>query len=87
MNIFLVTVQIPISERSLSYNRGFRKTVWNMKPIFCFDYVSGQWGRFPARLIKVWRETAFFFYTATETECAKSCLLLDSPVLNVKTLT
>ena len=87
MNVFLVIVQIPISECSPSCSPGFRKPVWDMKPILCFDYVNAQWGRFPARLINVWIENVFFFYTATETECAKSCLLLDSPILNVKTLT
>ena len=68
MNVFLVTVQIPISECSPSGSPGFRKPVWDMKPMSCFDYVSAQWGRFPARLIKVWIETVYFFYTATETE-------------------
>ena len=76
-----------VSECSPSCSPGFRKPVWDMKPILCFDYVNAQWGRFPARLINVWIENVFFFYTATETECAKSCLLLDSPILNVKTLT
>ena len=40
MNFSPVTVQTPISECSQSCGPGFRKTVWDMEPIFCFDYVQ-----------------------------------------------